>query len=166
MLLIVFGLPGSGKSYFSQELSKKLKADYLSSDELRLEIQKKGQYSELDKSQVYELMMKRMTESLSKGRTVVLDATFSRRKMRIDFINQSENLNSDYFLIRIEANESDIKERLEKSRPYSEADYSVYKKIKEEFEEVNRPHLILNSSKLELEEMLLRALNYIGKSED
>lgn len=166
MLVIVLGLPGSGKSYFSIRLAKRLEADYLSSDQLRLELQKQGQYSDSDKVRVYELMMKRMSESLNKGKIVVLDATFNLQKTRIEFIKQSEKLNSHCYLIRIEANESDIKERLKKSRPFTEADYSVYKKVKKEFENVGYRHLILNSSEEGIEEMLLKALNYIGKSED
>lgn len=163
MLIIVFGLPGSGKSYFAVRLAKKLKAEYISSDQLRLEVHKQGQYSELDKLRVYELMLKRTSEFLSKGRIVVLDATFSRREIRNDFINQSEKLNSESFLIRIVANESDIKVRLEKSRPYTEANFAVYEEVKSEFEEVNQQHLILNSSEEGIEEMFAKTLKYIKK---
>ena len=35
MIVIVFGLPGSGKSYFASHLASMINADYINSDKVR-----------------------------------------------------------------------------------------------------------------------------------
>jgi predicted kinase len=46
MTVIVFGLPGSGKSYFATRLAELLNASYISSDQLRMQLYAKRTYTE------------------------------------------------------------------------------------------------------------------------
>ena len=57
MVVIVFGLPGSGKSYFASRLAKKLEADYISSDQVRKKLFTRPDYSEEGKKQVYKKLV-------------------------------------------------------------------------------------------------------------
>ena len=64
------------------------------------------------------------------------------------------------------ANESVISERLKITRADSEADFVVYKKIKDEWEPFNQDHLILQSTNDNIEEMLHKATDYLNLSND
>lgn len=65
MIVIVFGLPGSGKSYFATRLSEKLRAEYVSSDRVRNTMYAYKTYSEKEKPEVYEDMLAMMKTALS-----------------------------------------------------------------------------------------------------
>ena len=56
MLVVVCGLPGSGKTFFSRALAKEIDAIVLSSDEMRKTGFAKFGYSPRQKSRVYDLM--------------------------------------------------------------------------------------------------------------
>jgi len=100
---------------------------------------------------------------LIKGETVVIDATFYLKNMRSLFFTLADKHSSEIYFIYIEARESLIKKRVAKERPDSEADFEVYKKVKGEFEEIDFPHLILQSTDSNLSQMISQAMKYINK---
>src|SRR5690606_34255110 len=82
LVIIVSGLPGSGKSYFAQRLAEAFKAVYLNSDKIRISLQAKGKYTLGDKMCIYHTMAGQTEKHLSRGETVVADATFYHHAMR------------------------------------------------------------------------------------
>ena len=59
MIVIVFGLPGSGKSYFASRFAKVINAGYINSDMIRKEIFEKREYSDQEKKAVYDKCLNR-----------------------------------------------------------------------------------------------------------
>ncbi len=165
MVVIVFGLPGSGKSYFASRLANLVNAEYINSDSVRRMFAGKKTYSLNEKISVYNEMLKRMKEMIKENRTLVLDATFYKSDIRIKFINEA-NLNEKISFMEVRANESVISERLKKPRTDSEADFDVYKKMKNEWEPFNPDHLILQSTDNNIEEMLHKATSYLNLGND
>ena len=82
MVILVLGLPGSGKSYFAERLAQKIHAEYLNSDQIRKEMFPDRTYSDSEKARVYEALLKKMQEAIDKEKDVVLDATFYKNKIR------------------------------------------------------------------------------------
>lgn len=165
MVVIVFGLPGTGKSYFASRLSDKIHAEYVNSDRIRKELFKKRDYSETEKKAVYDKMLQAMSQALSQNQDLVLDATFHKKETRDLFANKMSSKESLFF-IEVHADEDIIKERLKKERPYSEADYEVYKIISQKNEPLSNPHLILQSTNDNIDEMLEKALAYLNLKND
>ncbi len=159
MVVIVMGLPGSGKSYFAEKLAGKMEAEYISSDRVREELFEKRTYSKAEKTRVYEEMLKRTELAISHNKPVVLDATFYEEETRDMFL---KNLGIQTFIIEIRASESLIKERLKKNRLYSEADFEVYQMIRNKWIEVKQPHLVLESTDDNIDDMLNKALEYLS----
>ncbi len=157
--MIVMGLPGSGKSYFAEKLAGKMEAEYISSDRVREELFEKRTYSKAEKARVYEEMLKRTELAISHNKPVVLDATFYEEETRDMFL---KNLGIQTFIIEIRASESLIKERLKKNRLYSEADFEVYQMIRNKWIEVKQPHLVLESTDDNIDDMLNKALEYLS----
>lgn len=165
MIIIVFGLPGSGKSYFAARLAKMINAEYVSSDKVRKEIFKERTYSDQEKRVVYEKMVELMKEAVKVNRNLVLDATFHKKKTRKLFTDEMQD-KADTLFIEVRADEKIIRERVEKKRTYSEADFEIYKQIKQQFEPLTRPHLILQSTNENINEMLELAEQHLKIQND
>ena len=160
MVVIVFGLPGSGKSYFAERLAKLIKADYINSDRVRKEMFKKRTYSKAEKQSVYDEMLATMKDAVDQDRNVVLDATFHTKETRTPFVKEMKSKGGIYF-IEVTANEELIRERLKKARPYSEADFKIYQIISSDNEPLKEPHLVLQSTNNNIGEMLQKAYDYL-----
>lgn len=164
-MIIVSGLPGSGKSYFASRLSQKLGATYISSDLMRKEMDAQGRYAFEDKLNVYEEMAHIAGEELREGKRVVVDATFYRKEMRDLFATLAKLLHRRMAVIKIVADEQIILERLRQPRAASEADVSVYKLVKSQYEELDGDHLVIESTNDNIGDMLKKATEYISKTQ-
>ncbi len=161
MLIIVMGLPGSGKTFFATALTKEMQALHMNTDGIRKEVFPKPMYSPKEKVVVYETLFDRVCSGLLQGKNVIIDATFSKELYRKPYSDFAKDNNIPCHIILIEASKSTIAERLKKERQDSDADFKVYKEIAEEFEEIDTKHLQLQSDVLSLSEMINTALDFI-----
>ncbi|MGZ8557438.1 MAG: AAA family ATPase [Chitinophagaceae bacterium] len=97
MIVIVFGLPGSGKSYFASRLAKMINAGYVNSDRLRKEMFKNRTYSSQEKAAVYNVMLEKMKEAMNQNMNIVLDATFHKNETRKPFLQEMKGKNKVFF---------------------------------------------------------------------
>jgi predicted kinase len=164
MVIIIFGLPGSGKSYFASRFAKVINAAYINSDKVRKETFEKSVYSDLQKKAVYDKMLEQMKLSVKKNNNVVLDASFHKENTRKTFVEEMKDKGGISF-IEIQADENTIRERLKRPRPYSDADFEVYKIISQQNEPLNEPHLILKSTD-NINEMIQTATDYLKTNND
>ncbi len=160
MVILVMGLPGSGKSYFASRLADAINADYFNSDRIRKEMILNRQYSEQEKELVYNEMLLRMGQSLKQNKDVVLDATFYKKRLRDKF---SSNIPGSSGLAQIEvtAPEEVIKQRLSHKREFSEADFEVYRTILKDWEPITDKHLVLSSADNNLDDLVQKAIQYL-----
>ncbi|HEY9486948.1 MAG TPA: AAA family ATPase [Chryseosolibacter sp.] len=161
MIILVAGLPGSGKSYFAERLAGRLSAKYLNSDRVRIELHASGKYSVKDKLVVYKEMLLKTMKAIEDERDVVVDATFYNHTMREMFLRLADGYKQKICLFEMVADETLIRERLGRARKYSEADFGVYERVRDDFEGITMPHLMLESTDDNLEEMLKSAITYI-----
>lgn len=165
MIVIVFGLPGSGKSFFASRLAKMIDADYINSDRIRKEMFKRRTYSEQEKTAVYNAMLEKMRDAIDQRKNLVLDATFHKNETRKLFLQEIKGKDKIYFM-KVWTAENIARERLKESRPYSEADYEVYKLIRQHWEALNEPHLMLESTNENIKIMLQKAAEYLQWKDD
>lgn len=162
MIVLVGGLPGSGKTYFATKLAERLNTEYISTDTLRKSLRSQGRYDIADKLFVYRELVKVAESKLTVSRNaVVVDATFSNRIMWEMFVHLANKVSAIIKFIWVYADEQLIKERTARMRQDSEADYSVYLKVRDEAESVDFPHLNLQSTNSNIETMLTKAIRYI-----
>ena len=164
MIIIVFGLPGSGKSYFAVSLANMIKVDYINSDQIRHIMFAVRGYSEREKMSVYNEMLVQMQKAIQQHKNLVLDATFYTNDIRNKFFDAAKNMD-DIIFIEIRAEESLIRERLKRPRKDSEADFEVYKKIRKQWEPVYEDHLVLQSTDNNIAVMLEKTAAYLHLSE-
>ena len=161
MIIIVFGLPGSGKSYFASRLAKELQSVYVSSDRIRKQLFDVVVYSKKEKMKVYGIMLKEMKKTIQQNTNIVLDATFYQENLRKEFLETAKAFKERILFMEVWAGQKTILERLKFKRAYSDADYSVYLRIKEVFEPLEMEHLKIQSTQENIEEMIITAVNYI-----
>lgn len=161
MIILVFGLPGMGKTYFAEHFAKKLNAIYLSTDLVREKLKFKGHYDGKTKQQVYNELFKQAQMEFKKGANVIVDGTFhvSRRREQLEKLAKEEN--KKVFYIEMKADEKTARKRLKKSRKHSEANPDVFETIKSEFEPLENNSLGLWSDKEDIDEMMNKAEKYI-----
>jgi predicted kinase len=165
MIVIVFGLPVSGKSFFASQLADMLKAEYLSSDKMRRAMFDTRTYSIKEKLAVYKEMLKQIREAERQHINLVLDATFYKKDIRKLFLDGVEDM-VDIIFIEVRAEESLIRERLKRPRKDSEADFAVYKKIKKQWEPMHKIHLVLQSTDNNIKDMLAKTAEYLHLRDD
>ena len=162
MIIIVFGLPGTGKTTFAKGLSRLLGAAHINSDQVRHASRKRGMYDFNVKQQVYEEMFDLMERALESRDTVVLDATFFKESLRNRVLQHPCACHTLVVFIEITADEAEIAGRSSHKRRYSETDRAVQEGVKRDFEPMEMDHLVLDSSAYSLEQMLEQALSYLS----
>lgn len=86
ILIYIYGVPGSGKTYLSKQLTNTFKVVHVSSDRIRNELFEKPRYDKEENSVVEHLALYMAEEFLKAGVSVVFDAhihrTAQRRRLR------------------------------------------------------------------------------------
>jgi len=164
-VIVIFGLSGSGKSFLARILHEEFGYEWLRSDVIRKGLMNikpeekasaefgKGIYTEDITRRVYREMIKKALDLTSKGKRVVLDATFLRKWQR-ELVSESFE---DPLFILAWADEEEIKRRLVSRKDVSDADYRIYLKQKEIFEppeETNYVKLNTQKTREELKSVL------------
>lgn len=162
MLILISGLPGSGKTTLARAYAARYGALHLNSDLLRRELGLMGQYRPEDKKKVYDTLLERTREALLEGREVVVDSTFYKEVIREPFRRLAAECAAQLHWVEVRAQEPAIRERLKTPRADSEADFAVFEKIKNEYEPLEEPHLILWSDKEPLEQMAASMRQYVN----
>jgi len=149
MLVLVCGLPGTGKSTLSRKLAKRINATLLKTDSVRRELFDKPSYNEEEKEVVYRTIFI-MARYLLPWQNVVIDGTFYRRKIRHRVYEVARRTGTEMQVVECTCPEHVIRRRMERrvyrTKAISDADYDVYLKIKRLFEPINRRHIVVDTS--------------------
>lgn len=138
MLVIVCGLPGTGKSFVAKAVAERINARLLQTDAIRKEMFAKPEYTKEEKMKVYREMFARAKNSKE---NIVLDAVFPYEELRKTASSISENA----VIIETRCSEKTASKRLSGKRHLSDADFQVYRKTKSEFESLTGRHFIVNT---------------------
>ncbi|MBK7938755.1 MAG: ATP-binding protein [Lewinellaceae bacterium] len=143
MLILIAGLPGTGKTTVAKAFARKYGAAHFNSDSIRREMGLWGSYRPEDKARVYAELLRRTHIALAADKTVVVDSTFFRADLRRPFEELAENLNQKIRWVLASAPAEVLLARVAVPRADSEADGVVLEKIQAQFEPLKVPHLVL-----------------------
>jgi uncharacterized protein len=119
---VFFGLAATGKSHLAEAVSSSLEMELLQSDRIRRQVFPQaesgpqdfgqGQYSRARRNMVYAEMLHQAQESLKKGGSVILDATFNETKMRDEVRRLAQDRSAGLVFIECDCPREIIRERL------------------------------------------------------
>jgi len=136
VFIAVSGLPGTGKSYFCEKLSKRLSFPVLESDALRKILFPSPSYSARESVRLFRAIHLLIERLLRKGIPIILDATNLSEQHRERLYSIAEHLDVELILVRVETPPEIVRERLEARRTgvglgsNSDADWAVYQRMK------------------------------------
>jgi predicted kinase len=151
-LIVVSGLPGTGKSFVCRKLAERLSFLVLASDTLRKILFPSPQYQESENKRLFSACHILIEELLRKGIPIIFDATNLLEHHREYFYRAAERVGAKLILVCVEAPTKVVRQRLlarEKaamSQCDSEAGWEVYNKMKPRREKISRNHLVVDTS--------------------
>lgn len=149
-LIMVCGLPGTGKTTVAKKIADSTKSFVFNTDVLRKELFDDPDYSKREKELVYNLLFEMAGKFLMTAKNVVLDGTFYKKELRERGEELAEKMKSDFHVVEVVCEEKTVKERLVKRKGgVSDADYGVYLKLKKQFEPIKGKHAVIESGKKE-----------------
>ena len=149
-LIIVFGLPWSGKTTVSRIFREYYGKEsiILRTDEIRQELFPKSLYTQEESDKVYAEFYRRTSYFLGIGKIVILDGVFIKQSERKHVQDLAKNIHCPCQFIYVTSDEKHTKERLDQRRwDASEADYEVYLKLKSYFEKVTGKYITIDNLK-------------------
>jgi len=153
MIVIMAGLPGTGKSTLARELARRTQGAVLSKDEIRSAIFSAAdiEYSIEQDDFVMEIMLDAARYLLQKtpAHKIYLDGrTFSRRYQIDRVIAFSRELNQPWMIIECTCSDELARQRLDAddpSHPARNRDFALYLEMKGHFEEISHPKTMIDT---------------------
>lgn len=163
MIVIICGLPGVGKSSLSAHLAPLIDAVVLSSDKVRKELIARPTYSQGEVQLIYNLMSLIAKYLRNAGLNCIIDATFNREKLRKQFKRKLELPDEQVRIVECISQENIIIQRLmARKKGYSDADFSVYKRMKKNFQPIREAHITVDTSQLPLDTIARETANRVS----
>jgi predicted kinase len=164
LIIVICGLPGTGKTFLSSKLSTHVNATLLSTDKVRKELFEKPTYSAWERALIYDVLFLLAKYLHSSGINCILDGTFNTEKSRTE-VKEFLNLTNDqiHIIECICPEDMIITRLLLRKDDYSDANVSIYLKMKKIYEPVRQKHISINTTK-PIDKNLEKILHYIYKS--
>ena len=155
MIILMAGLPGTGKSTLARALADRLDGVVLGKDEIRRAIfsGRDVEYSTAQDDFVMEIMLQAASWLLTHdaGRFVFLDGrTFSRRYQVDRVLAAASEFHQPWRIIECVCNEETTRARLEtqaasREHPAGNRDFRLYLDVKAHFEPITQPKIVIDT---------------------
>jgi len=99
LLILLYGYPGSGKTYFARQLCENIQAAHVQGDRIRSELFEQPRYDKEENAVVSQLMDYMTEEFLKSGVSVVYDANVMRYAQRHNLRNMVTRLKAQSVLV-------------------------------------------------------------------
>jgi len=171
-LLILVGLPGTGKSTFAKHFVEHIPAVVLESDALRKTLVTQPVYTDTEHTRVFTAVHTLMAKLLKQKVSLVLDATSLTAKDREPLYKIASGAGVRNFVVEIDLPPEIIKkhleERIQQGTSRSDADWEIYLQLRPKSEPVSgKCYRIKSESDFQpvLEYLIKDVKNYISQEE-
>ena len=155
MMVLMAGLPGTGKTTLARELAQRTSGRVLSKDEFRhaIFIPAEIEYSSRQDDFCLRLMLQTAEYLLSRdpARIILLDGRpFSRRYQIDNVLAVASSLHQRWRILECVCSEESARERLAKdagtsSHPAGNRDFQLYAEVKMRFETIIHPKIVIDT---------------------
>ena len=150
-LVVVCGLPGTGKTTVATTLADRFEAELVRTDVVRKDCFPDPEYTSAETQTTYEETLSRAEAALGRDGVAIVDGTFRRESLRKEAREVATAAGAAFELIRVECETPVVRERIaDREGDESDADFSVHTLLESEFEPPEGSHhRIDNSGSLE-----------------
>jgi adenylylsulfate kinase len=169
MLLLMAGLPGTGKSTLARAIAERTGAFVLDKDLIRAALfpAELIEYSRDQDDFVLRVMLKVAGWIVRQDpkRIVILDGRpFSKKYQRDLVIHFAEWTKTRWRIVECTCSEETARRRIEHAdHPAADRNFELYQRVKSEWEEITRPKLMVDSE-IPIDESTGKILAYLGGS--
>ena len=152
-LIVVSGLPGSGKSHFCRKLAERLSLPILESDALRKVLFPSPDYGPGESNRLFQACHLLIEELLRRGISLIFDATNLVERHRERLYHITDQTGAKLIIVHAEAPAELVRQRLENRTigadplDRSEADWKIYQKMKRSEEKIRRNYFAVDTSR-------------------
>lgn len=99
LLIMIYGFPGAGKSYFARQLSETLHAAHIQGDRIRSELFENPRYDKEENEVITHLMDYMAEEFLNAGMSVIYDTNAMRASQRRELREMARKAHAEHVLV-------------------------------------------------------------------
>lgn len=152
ILIVMTGLPGTGKSTFARLLAKRLPLVIVETDFLRPSLVGHPRYTRGENNRLFTACHQLICKLLEDGIVVLFDATNLTPKNRAPLYEITRTTNTKLILVRTTAPQHVVYARLynrshNQADPTQVADWKVYQRMRSGVRPISENHVIVNTSK-------------------
>jgi len=167
MIIMLHGLPGSGKSFLADKIAKNIPNSIILKTVSYRKTELKGtdRFNETystarkEKDESYKLLLEETKKYLLQGKTPILDATFHKKYRREWFYELAKKMKQKIAVIDVIADEQKIKQRMQERKGKTDKDayldsWEAHKLMKEQGDDLGEEGDILRVNSDEIERVV------------
>ncbi len=151
-IVVMIGLPGSGKSHLAREIKRRFPAVILDSDALRQVLFAQPRHTKAEHGRLFPAIHVLMERLLGRGISIIADATNLKEANRRQYYKLAEKHGARLLLVRTWAPKREIRRRLaardarRNPNDRSTATLEVFEKMLADVERIPRRHVSVNTA--------------------